>query len=56
MEKQTILVGTVVPEEIYQKAQAKCEEQNTDLEQFVRSCIWSLAKGNLTISRGDKKD
>lgn len=56
MEGQTILVGTVIPEEIYQKAKDICEGQNTNLEQFVRSCIWSLAKGDLTISWEDKKD
>ncbi len=45
------IYGSIMPEEIYEKAKKKCEEANTNLYEFIKTAIYELVNGNINIKK-----
>lgn len=43
--------GAIIPKEIYEKAKAKCEEQQTTIYELVKAVIYELANGEIKIAK-----
>ena len=45
------ICGTILPREIYEKAKAKCEEQQTTIYELIRAVIYQFANGEIRIAK-----
>ena len=45
------ICGTILPKELYEKAKAKCEEQQTTIYELIRTVIYQFANGEIRIKK-----
>ena len=43
--------GPIIPKEIYEKANTKCEEANTTIYELIKLVIYELANGEIKIAK-----
>ena len=46
-----IIIGSILPREIYEKAKKKCEEQQTTINELIKAFIYQFANGEIRIAK-----